>query len=107
MVSNRFDVLGSEAEPFPPRWGIFRVLAVPELGTTVVDFIHVVSGIWIIRLESDNLLTVGNYVPERVKAIVYQIPLILGVVHLFGSHASNLPPLCIRCKCILLLENNY
>jgi hypothetical protein len=107
MVSNRFDVLGSETEPFSPRWGIFWVLTVPELGTAIVDFIGVVSDVWIIRLEPDNLLTVGNYVPERVKAIVYQIPLILGVVHLFGSHASNLPPLCIRCKCILLLENNY
>lgn len=107
MVSNRFDVLGSETEPFPPHWSIFRVFPVPELGTAIVDFISVVSDVWIIRLEPDNLLTVSNYVPERVDAIVYQIPLILGVVHLFGSHISNLPPLCIRCKCILLLDDNY
>ena len=100
-------VLGSEAEPFPPRWGIFRVLTVPELGTTVMDFIHVVSAIRIIRLEPDYILALLNYVIERVVAIAYQISLVFGMVHLFGSHASNLSPLCIRCKCILLLENNY
>lgn len=107
MVSNRFDVLGSETESFSPHWGIFRVLSVSDFCTAIVDFIGVVSDVWVVRLEPYDLLAVGNYVPERVKAIVYQIPLVLGVVHLFGSHASNLPPLCIRRKCILLLDDNH
>jgi len=72
-----------------------------------VHFVGVVTGITIPRLELYYLLAISDYVIERVIRQCSRVPLVLGMLHVFGSHVSNLPSLCIRCKCILLLENNY
>jgi len=54
-------VLGSETEPFPPHWGIFRLLAVSHFCMAVMDFIGVVSDIRIeIRLQADYIRTLAD-----------------------------------------------
>jgi hypothetical protein len=72
-----------------------------------VDFIGVVSGVIVPRLQCDYLLAVANDVIQGVEIERYQISLVFGVVHVFGSHASNLSSLCKRSKCILLFDNKY